>query len=104
MPKHFFYGSCTPCVHEEGLTSAQFPSNRIGCCFILIAQGCEVLGFRPPSLQEGAQMLSKESGAIDFVRDAFAHLKAIGVDCGGQALLRDLVTKMTPALAISPTR
>jgi len=49
-------------------------------------------------------MLSKESGAIDFVRDAFAHLKAIGVDCGGQALLRDLVTKMTPALAISPTR
>jgi catalase len=29
-----------------------------------------------------------ESAAIDFVRDAFGHLKAIAVDKGGQALLR----------------
>jgi len=37
---------------------------------------------------EGAQALSMESAAIDFVRDAFGHLKAIAVDKGGQALLR----------------
>ncbi len=36
---------------------------------------------------EGATALSKESAAIDFVRDAFGHLKAIAVDRGGQALL-----------------
>ena len=38
--------------------------------------------------EEGAAALSKESAAIDFVRDAFGHLKAIAVDKGGQALLR----------------
>ncbi|ACU89284.1 catalase [Desulfomicrobium baculatum] len=37
---------------------------------------------------EGAQALSKESAAIDFVRDAFGHLKAIAVDKGGRALLK----------------
>jgi catalase len=37
---------------------------------------------------EGAKALSKESAAIDFVRDAFGHLKAVAVDKGGQALLR----------------
>jgi catalase len=36
---------------------------------------------------QGAKALSKESAAIDFVRDAFGHLKAIAVDRGGQALL-----------------
>ena len=36
---------------------------------------------------EGAKTLSMESAAIDFVRDAFGHLKAIAVDKGGQALL-----------------
>jgi catalase len=35
----------------------------------------------------GAEALSADSAAIDFVRDAFGHLKAIGVDAGGQALL-----------------
>jgi catalase len=35
----------------------------------------------------GAKALSKESAAIDFVRDAFGHLKAIAADQGGQALL-----------------
>jgi catalase len=29
-----------------------------------------------------------ESAAIDFVRDAFGHLKAIAVDKGGRALLK----------------
>jgi catalase len=37
--------------------------------------------------EEGAKALSMESAAIDFVRDAFGHLKAIAVDKGGQALL-----------------
>ena len=37
---------------------------------------------------EGAKALSKESAAIDFVRDAFGHLKAIVINTGGQALLR----------------
>jgi catalase len=37
---------------------------------------------------EGAKALSMEGAAIDFVRDAFGHLKAIAVDKGGQALLK----------------
>ncbi len=36
---------------------------------------------------EGAEMLSMDSAAIQFVQDAFSHLKAIAVDNGGQALL-----------------
>jgi catalase len=36
----------------------------------------------------GAKALSMESAAIDFVRDAFGHLKAIAVDKGGQSLLK----------------
>jgi catalase len=38
--------------------------------------------------EEAAALLSKEATAIDFVRDAFGHLKAIGVDMGGEALLK----------------
>jgi catalase len=37
---------------------------------------------------EAATLLAKEAAAIDFVRDAFGHLKAIGVDKGGEALLK----------------
>jgi catalase len=37
---------------------------------------------------EGARGLAQESAAIDFVRDAFGHLKAIAVDQGGKALLQ----------------
>ncbi|GBL45933.1 catalase [Sulfuriferula multivorans] len=37
---------------------------------------------------DGAKALAKESAAIDFVRDAFGHLKAIAVDAGGRALLK----------------
>src|SRR5450755_2057117 len=36
----------------------------------------------------GAQALSLESAAVDFVRDAFGHLKAIAADKGAQALLK----------------
>lgn len=36
---------------------------------------------------EGGKLLSKEGAAVDFVRDAFGHLKAITFDQGGQALL-----------------
>ena len=35
----------------------------------------------------GAKTLSTEAAAIDFVRDAFGHLKAIAADKGGQVLL-----------------
>ena len=37
---------------------------------------------------EGARLLSGESAAIDFVHNAFVHLKAIAVDQGGQELLQ----------------
>jgi len=37
---------------------------------------------------KGAKALLMEGAAIDFVRDAFGHLKAIAVDQGGQALLK----------------
>jgi catalase len=37
---------------------------------------------------DGAKTLCMESAAIDFVRDAFGHLKAIGFDKGGAALLQ----------------
>ncbi len=37
---------------------------------------------------KGAKALSVESAAIDFVRDAFVHLKAIAADKGGRALLK----------------
>ncbi|MEJ7670491.1 MAG: catalase [Casimicrobiaceae bacterium] len=37
---------------------------------------------------EGAKALMMEGAAIDFVRDAFGHLKAIGADNGAQALLK----------------
>ena len=38
--------------------------------------------------EAGAKTLVKEGAAIDFVRDAFGHLKAVAADEGGQALLR----------------
>ena len=36
---------------------------------------------------EGAKTLSMEAAAIDFIRDAYGHLKAIAVDKGGEVLL-----------------
>ncbi|HYM86442.1 MAG TPA: catalase-related domain-containing protein, partial [Pseudoxanthomonas sp.] len=38
--------------------------------------------------EEGGKMLAKEAAAVDFVRDAFGHLKAIAADAGAQALLK----------------
>ena len=38
--------------------------------------------------EAGAKALSTEGAAIDFVRNAFGHLKAIAIDAGGQALLQ----------------
>ncbi len=37
--------------------------------------------------EAGSKALVRESSAIDFVRDAFGHLKAIAVDAGGRKLL-----------------
>ncbi|MFN3493463.1 MAG: catalase-related domain-containing protein, partial [Hydrogenophaga sp.] len=36
---------------------------------------------------EAGKALSREAAAVDFVRDAFCHLKAIAADAGAQALL-----------------
>jgi catalase len=38
---------------------------------------------------EGAKTLSMEAVAIDFIRDAYGHLKAIGVDMGGEILVKN---------------
>ena len=38
--------------------------------------------------RERAAKLARDCAALEFVRDAYAHLKAIGVDDGGRALLR----------------
>ena len=38
--------------------------------------------------EDGAKRLSAEAAAIDFVRDAFGHLKAMAIDRGGQVLLQ----------------
>jgi catalase len=37
---------------------------------------------------DGGKQLARESSAVDFVRDAFGHLKAIAADEGGKALLK----------------
>ena len=36
----------------------------------------------------GAKALASEGAAIDFVRDAYGHLKAIAIDAGGRQLLK----------------
>ena len=38
--------------------------------------------------QEAGKRLAKEGAAVDFVRDAFGHLKAIAADAGAQAVLK----------------
>jgi len=38
--------------------------------------------------KQAAMDLSAESAAVDFVRDAYGHLKALAVDAGGQDLLQ----------------
>ncbi len=37
---------------------------------------------------EAGKKLAKEAAAVDFVRDAFGHLKAIAADAGAQAVLK----------------
>jgi catalase len=37
---------------------------------------------------EGGKMLAKEAAAVDWVRDAWGHLKAIAADNGAQAVLK----------------
>ena len=38
--------------------------------------------------EEGGKLLAREAAAVDFVRDAFGHLKAIAADPGGMAVLK----------------
>ena len=42
---------------------------------------------------KGGKALCAEAAAVDFVRDAFGHLKAIAVDAGGSALLQHAAIK-----------
>jgi len=52
--------------------------------------------------EEAAGLLGKETAAIDFVRDAFGHLKAIGIDKGGEALLKSAgITQDAGVFAVS---
>ena len=46
----------------------------------------------------GAKALSMEGAAIDFVRDAYAHLKAIAVDNGGRTLLKTAQLGQDPGI------
>ena len=39
--------------------------------------------------EKAAKEFSNESSALDFARDAFSHLKAIAVDKGGSAFLKN---------------
>ena len=48
----------------------------------------------------GAQALAKDGAAIDFVRHAFGHLKAVAFDAGGQDLLQ--VAGVKPDAGVVP--
>ena len=55
--------------------------------------------------EAGGKMLSREASAVDFVRDAFGHLKAIAVDGGGNALLAAARIEKDPGVvAVSNTK
>ncbi|MDP3304928.1 MAG: catalase [Erysipelotrichaceae bacterium] len=47
---------------------------------------------------DSSKVLLKEGAAIDFVRDAFGHLKAITADKGGQVLLKKAGVKKDPGI------
>ena len=47
---------------------------------------------------EGAKVLMMESAAIEFVRDAFVHLKAIAADDGAKALLKKAYIRNDPGV------
>jgi catalase len=47
---------------------------------------------------DGAQLLSREAAAIDFVQNAFVHLKAIAADSGAQALLQKANVEAGPGV------
>ena len=38
--------------------------------------------------EEGGRQLAREAAAVDFVRDAYGHLKAIASDAGARPLLK----------------
>ena len=48
--------------------------------------------------KSGAQALLNEAAAIDFVRDAFGHLKAMALDSGGQMLFDKAGLKADPSV------
>jgi catalase len=54
--------------------------------------------------EEGAKALSTESAAINFVQDAFSHLKGIAVDKGGRALLKNAKIEQDAGVVDSSNR
>ena len=48
--------------------------------------------------KEGSKILSMEAAAIDFVRDAYGHLKAIATDIGGEVLLKNANIHVDPGV------
>jgi catalase len=50
---------------------------------------------------DAAAVLSREGAAIEFLRDAFAHLKAIALDEGGEQLLRAAALEKDPFVVSS---
>jgi hypothetical protein len=64
-------------------------SSSGGCIVKLACKGLAYFNFPfAKRSHKGAKALSMESAAIDFVRDAFGHLKAIAADKGGQVILQ----------------
>jgi len=49
---------------------------------------------------DGAKKLAEDPGALEFVRDAFHHLKAIGHDQGGAELLRHAGVETDPGVVM----
>jgi catalase len=49
---------------------------------------------------DGAKKLAEDPGALEFVRDAFHHLKAIGYDQGGAELLRHAGVETDPGVVM----
>ena len=56
----------------------------LSSCFLAVSIFSVNRGTVSPG--EGAKALSMEIAAIDFVHDAFGHLKVIAVDKGGRSL------------------
>ncbi len=83
LPKCLSNKEIFPRHPENSRNSQLYPHNRFNFTAFDIFDAVAVV-----LSDSGAQALFSEGAAIDFVRDAFGHLKAIAIDKGGQALLQ----------------